>query len=52
MTPEEWQLMRELCKCIAIEQDPKVFGELVHELNELLQKKEQRLMPENPSEDC
>jgi hypothetical protein len=52
MTPEEQSLMNKLCQQIAIEQDPKTFDELVHQLNELLEKKEDRLQPgqrDNPS---
>ena len=46
MTPEEKELMDALCKRIAVEHDPKKFDELVHQLNELLEKKEQRIKPE------
>jgi hypothetical protein len=38
--------MDKLCRRIAIEKDPKTFDELVHELNELLEKKEHPLKPE------
>jgi hypothetical protein len=40
MTPEEKELMNSLCQRIAVEKDPKTFDELVHQLNELLEKKE------------
>jgi hypothetical protein len=46
MTPEELELMYKLCQQIAVEKDPKAFDELVHQLNELLEKKEHRLHPE------
>jgi hypothetical protein len=46
MTNEEKELMDALCKRIAVEQDPKTFDELVFQLNELLEKKEHRLKPE------
>jgi hypothetical protein len=46
MTPEEKELMDALCKRIAVEQDPKKFDELVFQLNELLEKKEHRLKPD------
>jgi hypothetical protein len=52
MTPEEKELMDALCKRIAVEHDPKTFDALVHQLNELLEKKEHRLNPgqgEKPS---
>jgi hypothetical protein len=45
MTPEEKELMDALCKRIAVEHDPKTFDALVHQLNELLEKKEHRLNP-------
>ena len=43
MTPEERDRMAWLCTRIQEEKDPKVFGELVVELDELLTIKEQRL---------
>ena len=43
MTPEEQSRMNKLCQQIAVEQDPQTFGELVHQLNELLERKEDRL---------
>jgi hypothetical protein len=46
MTPEERELMNKVCQQIAVEKDPKTFDELVHQLNELLEKKEHRLKPE------
>lgn len=46
MTTEEKELMDALCKRIAVEQDPKTFDDLVYQLNELLEKKEHRLKPE------
>jgi hypothetical protein len=46
MTPEERELMNRLCQQIAVEKDAKTFDELVHQLNELLEKKEHRLKPE------
>jgi hypothetical protein len=44
--------MNKLCQQIAVEKDPKIFDESVHQLNELLDEKEHRLKPgqrENPS---
>jgi hypothetical protein len=46
MTDEERDLMNTLCAKIAIEKDPTIFDQLVHELNELLEKKEHRLKPD------
>jgi hypothetical protein len=46
MTPEERELMNKLCQQIAVEKDPNTFDELVHQLNELLEKKEHRIKPE------
>jgi len=43
MTPEERQLVNELCKRIADEKDPRVFRQLVRELDELMALKEKRL---------
>ena len=40
-TKERW---RKLCEQAAIEQDPDKLMELVREINDLLQQKEQRLM--------
>ena len=44
--------MFDLCKKIAVENDQRTFDELVHRLNELLEKKEKRLKPgqrDNPN---
>lgn len=43
MTPEERERMFYLCQRIAVEKDHKIFSELVAELNELLNRKDQRL---------
>jgi hypothetical protein len=48
MTPEERERMHVLCERIAKEQKHDKFVELVQELNDLLDHKEQRL--EDPSE--
>ncbi len=40
---ERWQ---ELCAQAAIEQDPKKFMDLIHEISHLLQVKEKRLQRE------
>jgi hypothetical protein len=45
MTPEEQERMKSLCERIAKEQDQKKFLELVQELNDLLDRKNQRLDP-------
>jgi hypothetical protein len=43
MTPEERERMMWLCKRIQEEKDLKTFNQLVLELDELFEKKEQRL---------
>jgi DNA replication initiation complex subunit (GINS family) len=43
MTPEERQLVDDLCKRIADEKDPFIFHQLVKQLDELLACKENRL---------
>lgn len=43
MTPEERERMNSLCGQIAKEQDHERFVRLVQELNDLLDKKEERL---------
>jgi hypothetical protein len=43
MTPDERERMQVLCERIAKEQDHERFVELVQELNNLLDHKEQRL---------
>jgi predicted GNAT family acetyltransferase len=45
MTPEEREQMYALCARIVEEKDPDTFIELVKELNELLDRKEDRLVP-------
>jgi hypothetical protein len=47
MTPEERTRMNYLCKRIQDERDPKVFDELVMELNDLLETKHDRIHPEH-----
>jgi hypothetical protein len=50
MTPEERRRMDWLCLRIQEEKDPKTFDQLVHELNELLEIKHERIHPNtNPS---
>ena len=43
MTDIERELMEYLCQRIAVEKDPTVFGQLVNDLNELLEVKHQRI---------
>jgi len=43
MTDIERELMEYLCQRIAVEKHPTVFGQLVHDLNELLEVKHQRI---------
>jgi hypothetical protein len=43
MTPEERRRMNWLCKQIQEERDPKRFGQLITELNELIAEKESRI---------
>jgi hypothetical protein len=45
MTPEEQERTKSLCERIAKEQDQKKFMQLVQELNDLLERKSQRLDP-------
>ena len=45
MTPEERQHLDRLCEQVVIEQDPKKFEQLVHELNDLLGAKQERIEP-------
>jgi hypothetical protein len=49
MTPDERERMAILCERIAKEQDHEKFTELVDELNQLLDRKDQRLASRNPS---
>ena len=43
MSPEEVEKMMRLCYRIQVEKDPKIFAELLTELNELVKEKERRL---------
>jgi hypothetical protein len=43
MTPEETERVNWLIKQIQVEQDQKKFNALVHELNEILERKDARL---------
>jgi hypothetical protein len=43
MTPEERQRMYQLCALIETEKDRHRFLQLIEELNQLLERKEQRL---------
>jgi len=45
MTSEERECMEYLCKCIAIEKDPRVFDKLVEELNDVLELQYRRIHP-------
>ena len=47
MTPEERKRMNWLCLRIQEEKDPKTFDQLVHELNELVEIKHERIHPEH-----
>jgi hypothetical protein len=49
MTAEERERMDWLCSRIADERNPLVFHELLRELNELMEKKRQRIHPEHTS---
>jgi DNA replication initiation complex subunit (GINS family) len=48
MTPEERQLVNDLCKRIAEEKDASIFRQLVEQLDELLARKEKRLDAAKP----
>ncbi len=50
MTPEEGEKMNQLCKRIMEEKDPKVFNQLVKELNDLLETKHDRIRSDRKSE--
>lgn len=43
MTPDERERMEKLCNQIAIEKDPKIFDQLIQELNDLLAAKQERI---------
>jgi hypothetical protein len=43
MTDDEKSILNKLCKRVVEEQTPEVFDELVVELNDLLERKQQRL---------
>jgi len=45
MTPEEVELMKQLCTRIQTEKDPKIFDELVIQLNDLIEIKHTRIHP-------
>jgi hypothetical protein len=47
MTPEERERMNYLCQRIQEEKDPKIFDELVRELDELMEAKHERIHPEH-----
>jgi hypothetical protein len=53
MTPDERERMYELCGLIETEKDHSRFLQLIRELNDLLERKEQRLedRAESPSGD-
>jgi chromatin segregation and condensation protein Rec8/ScpA/Scc1 (kleisin family) len=48
MTPEERTRMNELCARIQEERDYKNFSALLHEMSELIERKEQRRFPDQP----
>ena len=50
MTPDERDRMYTLCQKIATEKDQSKFVRLIHELNDLLERKERRLENTNPSQ--
>lgn len=51
MTPDERERMQFLCERIAKEEDREEFTKLVHELNDLLEHKGQRLeRPASPAD--
>lgn len=43
MTPEERERMNEICARLQVEQDHRKFGQLLAELNDLLERKVHRL---------
>jgi len=43
MTPEEEERLNELCRGVIAEKDPKKFDELVKQMNEMLNKKYERI---------
>lgn len=43
MTPDERERMEYLCGQIAVEKDPKLFDQLIQELNDLLAVKQGRI---------
>jgi len=45
MTSEESDLMKQLCTRIQDEKDPKVFDDLVRQLNDLIEIKHARIHP-------
>jgi hypothetical protein len=47
MTPEERERMNHLCVRIQSEKDPRVFDELVRELNDLIDIKHERIHPDH-----
>lgn len=48
MTPEERTRMNELCTRIQEERDYKNFSAMLHEMSELIERKEQRRFPNQP----
>ena len=49
MKGEKLEQWRQLCELAAIEQDPERLIALVREINRLLEEKEQRLKPQQPT---
>lgn len=43
---EEHERINELCRRVQAEKDPKIFDQLVKELNDLLEHKHERIHPE------
>jgi hypothetical protein len=48
MTPEERTRMNELCAGIQEEKDYETFSAMLHEMSELIERKEQRRFPNQP----
>jgi hypothetical protein len=48
MTPEERTPMSELCGGIHEEKDYERFAAMLHEMSELIERKEQRRFPQRP----
>ena len=51
MTAEEREKMNAICTRIQTEKNPQIFDQLVHDLNELLEIKHERIHPEHKKSD-